>query len=248
MMGAERRSMVMSDEEKRNTAYHEAGHAIVGRLMPEHDPVHKVTIIPRGRALGVTMFLPEGDRYSYNRTYIHGNLCSLYGGRVAEEIIFGPGKVTTGASNDIQRATEMARNMVTKWGLSDELGPIAYGEQEDEVFLGRSVTQHKSVSDETARKIDEVVRIILDKAYVEATQLLTANLDKLHMMAKALLVYETIDMPQIDAIMEGREPDPPKGWESTASKRGTGDGPSKGGGGESPIGGPATQSRSSTLH
>ncbi len=248
MMGAERRSMVMSDEEKRNTAYHEAGHAIVGRLMPEHDPVHKVTIIPRGRALGVTMFLPEGDRYSYNRTYIHSNLCSLYGGRVAEEIIFGPGKVTTGASNDIQRATEMARNMVTKWGLSDELGPIAYGEQEDEVFLGRSVTQHKSVSDETARKIDEVVRIILDKAYVEATQLLTANLDKLHMMAKALLVYETIDMPQIDSIMEGREPDPPKGWESTSTKRGTGDGPSKGGGSESPIGGPATQSRVSTLH
>jgi cell division protease FtsH len=244
MMGAERRSMVMSEEEKRNTAYHEAGHAIVGRLMPEHDPVHKVTIIPRGRALGVTMFLPEGDRYSYNRTYIHSNLCSLYGGRVAEEIIFGPGKVTTGASNDIQRATEMARNMVTKWGLSDELGPVAYGEQEDEVFLGRSVTQHKSVSEETARKIDEVVRTILDKAYNEATEILTANLDKLHIMANTLLTYETIDMPQIDAIMEGREPEPPKGWDSDSSKRGKGGDASRGGGSESPIGGPAIQSRS----
>jgi cell division protease FtsH len=237
MMGAERRSMAMSEDEKRNTAYHEAGHAIVGRLMPEHDPVHKVTIIPRGRALGVTMFLPEGDRYSYNRTYIHSNLCSLYGGRVAEEIIFGTAKVTTGASNDIKRATEMARNMVTKWGLSDELGPIAYGEQEDEVFLGRSVTQHKNVSDETARKIDEVVRSILDKAYAEATQILTDNIEKLHVMAKALLQYETIDAVQIDAIMEGREPPPPRDWTSTGKNNG-GSAPT-GGRGESPIGGPA---------
>ncbi len=220
MMGAERRSMAMSEDEKRNTAYHEAGHAIVGRLMPEHDPVHKVTIIPRGRALGVTMFLPEGDRYSYNRTYIHSNLCSLYGGRVAEELIFGADKVTTGASNDIKRATEMARNMVTKWGLSDELGPIAYGEQEDEVFLGRSVTQHKNVSDETARKIDEVVRSILDKAYAQATQILTDNRDKLDVMAKALLQYETIDATQIDAIMEGREPPPPKDWTDPRRKSG----------------------------
>jgi cell division protease FtsH len=165
MMGAERRSMAMSEDEKKLTAYHEAGHAIVGRVMPEHDPVYKVTIIPRGRALGVTMYLPEGDRYSYNRSYIESHLCSLYGGRVAEELIFGADKVTTGASNDIERATKMARNMVTKWGLSDEMGPIAYGEQEDEVFLGRSVTQHKNVSDDTARRIDEVVREILDKAY-----------------------------------------------------------------------------------
>ena len=165
LMGAERRSMAMSEQEKTLTAYHEAGHAIVGRLVPEHDPVYKVTIIPRGRALGVTMYLPEGDKYSYNRTAIESQLCSLYGGRVAEELIFGDDKVTTGASNDIERATKMARNMVTKWGLSDELGPIAYGEEEDEVFLGRSVTQHKSVSDDTARKIDEVVRSILDKAY-----------------------------------------------------------------------------------
>ncbi|GAB6195187.1 ATP-dependent zinc metalloprotease FtsH [Lysobacter xanthus] len=211
LMGAERRSMAMSLEEKTNTAYHEAGHAIVGRLVPEHDPVYKVTIIPRGRALGVTMYLPEGDRYSYNRTIIESQLCSLYGGRVAEQLIFGDGKVTTGASNDIERATKMARNMVTKWGLS-ELGPITFGEEEDEVFLGRSVTQHKNVSDETARKIDEVVRSILDRAYARSTQLLTENIDKLHAMAKALLEYETIDATQIDAIMEGRDPPPPSGW------------------------------------
>ncbi|WP_386071398.1 ATP-dependent zinc metalloprotease FtsH [Tahibacter sp. UC22_41] len=190
MMGAERRSMIMSEEEKTLTAYHEAGHAIVGRLVPEHDPVYKVTIIPRGRALGVTMYLPEGDKYSWNKIMLTSRLCALYGGRIAEEIVFGPGKVTTGASNDIERATQMARNMVTKWGLSDELGPIAYGEQEDEVFLGRSVTQHKNVSDETARKIDEVVRSILDKAYVHATQILSDNRDKLDVMAKALLQYE----------------------------------------------------------
>ena len=212
MMGAERRSMAMSEEEKTLTAYHEAGHAIVGRLVPEHDPVYKVTIIPRGRALGVTMYLPEGDKYSYNKTAIESQLCSLYGGRVAEELIFGVDKVTTGASNDIERATKMARNMATKWGLSDELGPITYGEDEDEVFLGRSVTQHKSISNETASKIDEVVRGILDKAYGRATKLLTDNLDKLHTMAKLLLEYETIDVPQIDAVMEGRDPPPPIGW------------------------------------
>ncbi|MGV8959158.1 MAG: ATP-dependent zinc metalloprotease FtsH [Stenotrophomonas sp.] len=212
LMGAERRSMAMSEEEKTLTAYHEAGHAIVGRLVPEHDPVYKVTIIPRGRALGVTMYLPEGDKYSINRVAIESQLCSLYGGRVAEELIFGADKVTTGASNDIERATKMARNMVTKWGLSEQLGPIAYGEEDDEVFLGRSVTQHKSVSDDTARKIDEVVREILDKAYAKTTALLTANLDKLHAMTQLLLQYETIDAPQIDAIMEGRDPPPPMGW------------------------------------
>ncbi|MUV14096.1 ATP-dependent zinc metalloprotease FtsH [Noviluteimonas gilva] len=232
LMGTERRSMAMSEQEKTLTAYHEAGHAIVGRLMPEHDPVYKVTIIPRGRALGVTMYLPEGDKYSYNRTAIESMLCSLYGGRVAEELIFGNDKVTTGASNDIERATKMARNMATKWGLSDELGPIAYGEEEDEVFLGRSVTQHKNVSDDTARKIDEVVHGILDKAYNRTKQILTENLDKLHVMAKTLLEYETIDVPQIDAIMEGREPPPPAGW--TRNNKG-----------EArplpPIGGPAAQ-------
>ncbi|NEM46443.1 MAG: ATP-dependent metalloprotease, partial [Xanthomonas perforans] len=169
-------SMAMSEEEKTLTAYHEAGHAIVGRLVPEHDPVYKVTIIPRGRALGVTMYLPEGDKYSMNRVAIKSQLCSLYGGRVAEELIFGADKVTTGASNDIERATKMARNMVTKWGLSDQLGPIAYGEEDDEVFLGRSVTQHKSVSNDTARRIDEEVRNILDEAYARTTELMTANL------------------------------------------------------------------------
>ena len=234
MMGTENRSMAMSEEEKRNTAYHEAGHAIVGRLVPDHDPVYKVTIIPRGRALGVTMYLPEGDRYSYNKENLESRLCSLYGGRVAEELIFGEDKVTTGASNDIERATKMARNMVTKWGLS-ELGPITYGEEEDEVFLGRSVTQHKNVSDETARKIDEVVRGILDRAYSRSTQLLTENLDKLHTMAKALLEYETIDAPQIDAIMEGRDVPPPMGWNKPGNGKADASPPLP------PIGGPATQ-------
>ncbi len=212
MMGTERRSLVMSEEEKRNTAYHEAGHAIVGRLVPDHDPVYKVTIIPRGRALGVTVYLPEGDRYSYNKVNIESRLCSLYGGRVAEELVFGADKVTTGASNDIERATKMARNMVTKWGLSDEMGPVTYGEEEDEVFLGRSITQHNNVSDETARKIDEVVRNILDRAYERTREILTANRDKLEVMADALLLYETIDALQIDAIMEGRTPPPPLDW------------------------------------
>ncbi|UXI69721.1 ATP-dependent zinc metalloprotease FtsH [Tahibacter amnicola] len=243
MMGAERRSMIMSEEEKRNTAYHEAGHAIIGRLVPEHDPVYKVTIIPRGRALGVTMYLPEGDRYSWNKIMLESRLCALYGGRVAEELIFGAGKVTTGASNDIERATQMARNMVTKWGLSDELGPVAYGEQEDEVFLGRSVTQHKNVSDETARKIDEVVRGILDRAYQRTREILADNMDKLHTMANALLQYETIDAPQIDAIMEGREPPPPRDWNGT-NRPSNGNGSANSGGrGESPIGGPAVTSR-----
>ena len=229
---------IMTEQEKTLTAYHEAGHAIVGRLVPEHDPVYKVTIIPRGRALGVTMYLPEGDKYSYNRTAIESQLCSLYGGRVAEELIFGEDKVTTGASNDIERATKMARNMATKWGLSDELGPIAYGEEEDEVFLGRSVTQHKNVSDDTARKIDEVVRSILDKAYARTTKILTDNIDKLHTTAKLLLEYETIDAPQVDAIMEGRDPPPPMGW-SKPGKNGDGD---KGDPRPlPPIGGPAAQ-------
>lgn len=212
LMGAERRSMVMSEDEKKLTAYHEAGHAIVGRMVPEHDPVYKVTIIPRGRALGVTMYLPEGDKYSINRVAIQSQLCSLYGGRVAEELIFGADKVTTGASNDIERATKMARNMVTKWGLSEELGPIAYAEEEGEVFLGRSVSQTKNVSDDTAKKIDQVVRNILDTAYAKTSQILKDNIDKLHVMAEALLTYETIDVSQIDAVMEGRIPGPPLDW------------------------------------
>jgi cell division protease FtsH len=236
LMGAERRSMAMSEEVKRITAYHEAGHAIVGRCMPEHDPVYKVTIIPRGRALGVTMYLPEGDKYSLNRNAIEAQLCSLYGGRVAEELIFGVQKVTTGASNDIERATKMARSMVTKWGLSEELGPISYSDEEDEVFLGRSVTHTKSVSDDTARKIDEVVRNILDKAYAKTKAILTENLDKLHIMAEALLAYETIDASQIDAVMEGRRPGPPADWAKTGrtSKDQIGPGPGT-------IGGPAPQ-------
>ena len=235
LMGTERRSMIMSEDEKKLTAYHEAGHAIVGRVVPDHDPVYKVTIIPRGRALGVTMYLPEGDKYSYNRTHIESMLSSLYGGRVAEELIFGADKVTTGASNDIERATKMARNMVTKWGLSDEMGPIAYGEEDDEVFLGRSVTQHKSVSNETARRIDEVVRGILDKAYGRTTKILHDNLDKLHVMADALLQYETIDARQIEDIMNGRTPGPPADWgKSTRPGQDDQNRPDA-------IGGPATQ-------
>ena len=165
MMGAERRSMVMSEEEKLNTAYHEAGHAIVGYLMPEHDPVYKVTIIPRGRALGVTMYLPEEDRYSTSKQRLESHISTLFGGRIAEEMINGPEGVTTGASNDIERATEIARNMVTKWGLSERLGPLTYSEDDGEVFLGRSVTQHKQVSDDTAHSIDEEVRKIIDSNY-----------------------------------------------------------------------------------
>jgi len=234
LMGTERRSMAMSEAEKKLTAYHEAGHAIVGRAVPEHDPVYKVTIIPRGRALGVTMYLPEGDKYSYNKVAIESQLCSLYGGRVAEELIFGADKVTTGASNDIERATKMARNMVTKWGLS-ELGPITFGEEDEEVFLGRSVTQHKNVSNETARKIDEVVRDILDRAYARSTRILQDNLDKLHSMAEALLLYETIDARQIDAIMEGREPPPPEGWGKNGTDKSAEIPPLP------PIGGPAAQ-------
>ncbi|KRE99560.1 ATP-dependent metalloprotease [Frateuria sp. Soil773] len=245
LMGSERRSMAMSEDEKKLTAYHEAGHAIVGRLVPEHDPVYKVTIIPRGRALGVTMYLPESDKYSVNRVAIQSQLCSLYGGRVAEALIFGEDKVTTGASNDIERATKMARNMATKWGLSDKLGPMTYGEDEDEVFLGRSVTQHKNVSNETARKIDEEVRSILDQAYARTKQLLTDNIDKLHVMADALLQYETIDAHQIDDIMAGRTPGPPADWSKTASSGSAPPPPPpRGDAGSAKVGDPATQNRS----
>jgi cell division protease FtsH len=218
MMGTERRSMVMSEKEKLNTAYHEAGHAIVGYLVPEHDPVYKVTIIPRGRALGVTMYLPEEDRYSISRQGIESQIASLFGGRIAEEMINGVDGVTTGAANDIERATELARNMVTKWGLSERLGPLTYSEDDGEVFLGRSVTQHKQVSDDTAHAIDEEVRRIVDTNYSRARQLLEGNIEKLHTMAKALVKYETIDDAQIKDIMEGREPRPPADWDETDTR------------------------------
>jgi cell division protease FtsH len=213
MMGAERKSMVMSDAEKNLTAYHEAGHAIVGLLVPSHDPVYKVTIIPRGRALGVTMFLPEEDRYSYSKERLESSISSLFGGRIAEQLIYGDDSVTTGASNDIQRATELARNMVTKWGLSEKLGPLTYSEEEGEVFLGHSVTQHKVVSDETAHIIDEEIRFIIDRNYKRAEQLLSDNKDKLTMMAEALMKYETINADQIGDIMMGKDPRPPADWD-----------------------------------
>ena len=218
MMGAERKSMVMNEDDKRLTAYHEAGHAIVGRIVPEHDPVYKVTIIPRGRALGVTMFLPEEDRYSMNKTQLESQLASLFGGRVAEELIYGKDKVTTGASNDIERATAIARNMVSKWGLSDALGPLSYDEDEGEVFLGRSVTQHKSVSDETHQKMDQEVRRIIDVAYEKCKEILIDQDKQLHLMADALMRYETIDVKQIDQIMNGEVPDPPDGWSDEPPK------------------------------
>ncbi len=242
MMGAERRSMVMSEDEKKLTAYHEAGHAIVGLMVPDHDPVYKVTIIPRGRALGVTMFLPEQDRYSASKQRLESQISSLYGGRLAEELIFGPESVTTGASNDIERATELARNMVTKWGLSDRLGPLTYSEDEGEVFLGRTVTNHKQVSDETMDAIDEEIRTIIDRNYQRAKGLLVEHDDKLKSMAEALIKYETIDETQIKDIMEGRTPRAPEGWDDTdtrnppsapaVSSKDTGDGS---------IGGPAEQ-------
>ena len=234
MMGAERRSMVMSESEKRNTAFHEAGHAIVGRLMPEHDPVYKVSIIPRGRALGVTMFLPEEDRYSHSRRHIIGQVTSLFGGRVAEEMTLGVDGITTGASNDIQRATEIARNMVTKWGLSEALGPLMYVEGGEEVFLGRSAGQpSKAMSDETARAIDHEVRKIIDECYSEAHRILEENRGKLDIMADALMRYETIDAEQIDDIMNDRTPRPPAGWNGDSS-------------GDSNSGGHAADSKEST--
>ncbi|HET7395172.1 MAG TPA: AAA family ATPase, partial [Gammaproteobacteria bacterium] len=243
MMGAERRSMVMSEDEKKLTAFHESGHAIVGRLVPDHDPVYKVSIIPRGRALGVTMFLPEDDRYSYSKRRLESQLSSLFGGRIAEELIFGAECVTTGASNDIERATHIARNMVTKWGLSEKLGPLSYDEDEGEVFLGHSVTKHKQISGDTQRVIDEEVRVMIDRNYARARKLLQENEQKLHVMADALMKYETIDAEQIDDIMNGKEPGPPKGWDDdghggkTEPARGTG----VAGVADAKIGGPASQ-------
>ncbi|WP_027874156.1 ATP-dependent zinc metalloprotease FtsH [Spongiibacter marinus] len=221
MMGAERKSMVMSEKEKLNTAYHEAGHAIVGRVVPEHDPVYKVSIIPRGRALGVTMFLPEEDRYSLSRRHIISQICSLFGGRIAEEMTLGADGVTTGASNDIQRATDIARKMVTKWGLSEKMGPLMYDDADEEVFLGRSAAQPgKGVSGETARQIDEEVRRIIDECYAKAQGILEENRSKLDMMAEALMMYETIDAKQIDDIMAGRKPRSPAGWDDDQNRRG----------------------------
>ena len=213
MMGPERKSMIMTDEQKRITAYHESGHAIIGRLMPEHDPVYKVTIIPRGRALGVTMFLPEEDKYMQSKRYLLGRISALFGGRLAEEIINGEDSITTGASNDIEVATNIATNMVTKWGMSS-LGPLKFGEDETNPFLGRSAAiQHQTVGDATSNKIDLEIKAIIDNCYNEAKHLLEANLDKLHMMAEALLTYETIDADQIDDIMAGAKPRAPKDWD-----------------------------------
>ncbi len=243
-MGAERRSMVMSDEDKRITAYHEAGHTIVGRLVPEHDPVHKVSIIPRGRALGVTLFLPEQDRFSASKRRLESQITTLFGGRLAEEIIFGHDSVTTGAQNDIERATAIARDMVTKWGLSDNLGPLAYQEPEGEVFLGQTITQRKNVSDETARLIDEEVRAIVESNYERARRLLTDDVHTLHAMAEALMRYETLDAAQIDDLMAGRAPRAPEDWDRNnhgggkgAKTRGVGPQPG------APVARPATRDR-----
>ncbi|ENM5734027.1 ATP-dependent zinc metalloprotease FtsH [Vibrio mimicus] len=220
MMGAERRSMVMSEEIKESTAYHEAGHAVVGRLVPEHDPVYKVSIIPRGRALGVTMYLPEQDRVSMSKQHLESMISSLYGGRLAEELIYGKEKVSTGASNDIERATEIARKMVTQWGFSEKLGPMLYAEDEGEVFLGRSVTQTKHMSDDTAKLIDDEVRKIIDRNYERARQIIVDNMDIMHAMKDALMKYETIDAGQIDDLMARkaviREP---AGWGDQAKSQ-----------------------------
>ncbi len=250
MMGAERKSMVMSEKEKLNTAYHEAGHAIVGRLMPDHDPVYKVTIIPRGRALGLTMYLPEDDRYSYSREHIIGRICSAFGGRIAEEIILGKDGVTTGASNDIKQATQLARNMVTKWGLSEDLGPLLYDEDEGEPFLGMSAgTKALSVSNQTAAKIDAEVRSIIDECYATAEKILHDNLDKLHAMADALVEYETLNATQLDDIMAGAKPRAPEdsggdfgGGDASGDTRGDTQGEKgKPESGPGPIGGPAEE-------
>lgn len=237
LMGAERRSMVMNEKEKLNTAYHEAGHAIVGRLVPEHDPVYKVSIIPRGRALGVTMYLPEEDKYSQSKRALESSICSLYGGRLAEEMTLGFDGVTTGASNDIERATKLARAMVTKWGLSEKMGPLAYEEEEGEVFLGKQMSQRKAMSEQTAEEIDREVRAIIDSCYGRAKQILEDNRDKLDLMAEALMQYETIDADQIDDIMAGHKPRPPKDWRDQGPGNGAATGDKEPG--DDAIGGPA---------
>ena len=237
MMGAERRSMVMSDKEKANTAYHEAGHAIIGRLVPEHDPVHKVTIIPRGRALGVTQYLPEEDRYSMSRRQLFSQLCSLFGGRIAEELIGGIDGVTTGASNDIERATQMARNMVTKWGLNEKMGPVLYGEDDSQAPGGGNT----HYSEDTSREIDQEVRLILNDAYAQAKKLLEDNRDILESMKAALMEFETIDADQVDDLMNRRKVRPPHQWDDNDSGSGTNSGGSKDSAAEGPIGGPVEE-------
>ena len=219
MMGAERRSMVMSESEKAMTAYHEAGHAIVGRMVPEHDPVYKVSIIPRGRALGVTMYLPEQDRFSYSKQHLESMISSLYGGRLAEEIIYGFDKVTTGASNDIERATEIAHKMVTQWGLSEKLGPLLYADEEGEVFLGRTAAKVKHMSDETANAIDAEVKDVIHRNFERAKQILMDNIDILHAMKDALMKYETIDAKQIDDLMARRDVRPPADWKEESDDK-----------------------------
>ncbi len=221
LMGPERKSMVMPEEERRNTAYHEAGHALIGKMLPKCDPVHKVTIIPRGRALGVTMSLPAQDRYSYDSDYMLNQISMLFGGRIAEEVFMK--QMTTGASNDFERATHIARDMVTRYGMTDALGPMVYAENEGEVFLGRSVTKTTSMSESTMQKVDSEVRRIIDQQYALARKLIEDNQDKMHAMAKALLEWETIDSDQLDDIMGGKEPRPPKDWTPRS--------PSNGGGG-----------------
>jgi len=241
MMGTERRSLVMSEKEKLNTAYHEAGHTIVGYSVPDHDPVYKVTIIPRGRALGVTMYLPEEDTYSVSKSTLEGNISTLFGGRIAEEMTLGLDQVTTGASNDIERATEIARNMVTKWGLSEKLGPLTYSEDEGEVFLGHSITQHKQVSDVTVHLIDEEIRRIIDRNYKRARSILEEHEDKLHLMARSLMKYETLDESMVKEIMEGREPTPPEDWDDSGDSTAAADKKSKESAAVGPIGDPASE-------
>jgi cell division protease FtsH len=236
LMGAERRSMVMSDEERKNTAYHESGHAVVGKLLPKADPVHKVTIIPRGRALGVTMSLPEGDRYSQEREWCLHKISMMMGGRIAEELFMK--QITNGAADDIRRATELARRMVTEWGMSDALGPMVYGENEGEVFLGRSITTHKNVSDTTMQKVDGEIRRIIDEQYALARRLLEENRDKVEAMTHALLEWETIDADQINDIMAGRSPRPPKPAAAVPPSRDSG-GPSA----AAPAGAPAAEAK-----
>jgi cell division protease FtsH len=216
MMGPERKSMVMPEEERRNTAYHESGHALVARLVPKTDPVHKVTVIPRGRALGVTMQLPETDRYSLDKERMLSTIAVLFGGRIAEEVFMN--QMTTGASNDFERATQIARDMVTRYGMSDELGPMVYAENEGEVFLGRSITRQVNVSEQTMQKVDLVIRRIIDEQYARARKLIEDNQDKMHAMANALLEWETIDSDQIDDIMNDKPPRPPKDWTPAVTK------------------------------
>ena len=219
MMGAERRTMAMTEDEKKLTAYHESGHAIVGLLMPDHDPVYKVSIIPRGRALGVTMYLPEEDRVSYSRQRLESMLASLYGGRIAEDLIYGSKNVTTGASNDIQRASEIARNMVKKWGLSDKMGPIMYGKDDQHPFLGQSMghSSEQEFSGETANIIDKEVKLLIDASYSKSEKLLNDNIDVLHSMAEALMLYETLDAAQIKDLMDRKDCKPPEGWENKSN-------------------------------